>query len=89
MGSVKRTALILIVSGLTAFATAVMLTIVLAVVDVYLSGHSQPVLSRPWLEYTEWGVSMSRADAILLMGTAAAALGSGAVAAVGLGIHSR
>jgi len=47
---------------------AFLLAIILAIVDLYLSGHSRPTLSRAWLSVPEWGISLSRADVILLSG---------------------
>lgn len=80
-----RHGLLVLAAGFAAgVAAAVLLTIVLALVDLYLSGHSLPVLSRPWLVKDELGVSMSRADVILLFGSAAVCIGSGAFTAAKL-----
>lgn len=77
MSVFKQAAIILIVGSTAAFSTAGLLAVVLAIVDLYLAGHSLPPLSRPWISIPEWGVSMSRADTIFLGGVAAAALASG------------
>jgi len=66
--------------GLAAgFATAIILAIVLTVVDLYLSGHGRPMLSRAWLSVPAWGISMSRADTIFLGGACVVALAAGAL----------
>ena len=63
----------LLVSLGTGLAGAVFVAIVLTVLDLYLAGHGQPVLSRPWLDVAELGVHLSRADVVFLL---AAALGA-------------
>jgi hypothetical protein len=52
---------------------AVLVALALTMVDLYLSGHGQPLLGRPWLDVEGLGVHLSRADAVLLL---AAVLGS-------------
>jgi len=63
-------------------ATAIILAIVLTVVDLYLSGHGRPMLSRVWISVPEWGISMSRADTIFLGGACFVALAAGALFAL-------
>jgi hypothetical protein len=59
---------------ITAVAAAVTTAIVLAVTDLYLSGHGHSTLSRPWLEWSAGGVSLSRADLVLLVVTVGAGI---------------
>lgn len=59
-----------------AAGAAVTAAVVLAVVDIYLTGHNLPALSRPWVEWPAVGVHMSRADAIVLGAAAAAGIGA-------------
>jgi hypothetical protein len=53
-----------------ALATAVGLT----VFDLYLTGHGHDSIARPWLESPGLGVHLSRADAVMLLVTGAAAV---------------
>jgi hypothetical protein len=48
-----------------ALGAGVLTALVLAIVDLYVTGHGNASLTRPWLE---WGaiVQLSRADVILL-----------------------
>jgi hypothetical protein len=46
---------------------AVLIAIGLTVTDVYLSGHGQPTLGRPWLDLESLGVHLSRADVVFLV----------------------
>ena len=51
---------LLAIALVAAFGAAVTVAIVIAIVD-----HNRPALGRPWLEWPEFGVRMSRADVIL------------------------
>jgi hypothetical protein len=51
-----------------------MAALVLALLDLYQSGHGQAPLSRPWLDVETLGVHLSRADALFLT---AAVFGTG------------
>jgi hypothetical protein len=68
--------------GRLAFAVAVALgtmvtaAIVIAVVDIYLTGHSLPSLGEPLVSWPALGVRMSRADAILVVATVGAGIGA-------------
>lgn len=49
----------------------------LAVADLYLTGHGHASLGRPWLEWAELGVHLSRADvALLLLAATGSVLGA-------------
>jgi hypothetical protein len=63
----------LLVSLGAGLGAAVLVALALTIVDLYLAGHGQPLLSRPWLDVEGLGVHLSRADAVLLL---AAVLGS-------------
>jgi hypothetical protein len=52
---------------------AVLVALALTMVDLYLTGLGQRLLSRPWLDMEGLGVHLSRVDAVLLL---AAVLGS-------------
>ena len=56
---------LLAITLVAAFGAAVTVAIVIAIVDLYLTGHNRPALGRPWLEWPEFGIRMSRADVIL------------------------
>jgi hypothetical protein len=62
-----------LVAGLTAVAAAVTAALVLAIVDLYLTGHGHVSIARPWISWSPF-VELSRADAILLVAAALAAL---------------
>ena len=64
----------LLVSLGAAFGVAVPVAIALTVADLYLAGHGQPLLGRPWLDLDEVGVHLSRSDVVFLL---AAVLGAG------------
>ena len=51
--------------------------VALALVDLYLTGHGQPALGRPWIDTAS--VHMSRADVALVAVTCVAALVAGLV----------
>ena len=61
-----------LVSGTVAFGCAVLAAIALAVMDIYVTGHGQPSLTRPWISWFG-AVELSRADMLMLL----AALGGG------------
>lgn len=77
MGLFRRFTLGLFAGCLAAFVVAFALAIMLGIVDMYLTGHGQPPLGRPWLGYPEWGIHLSRADVIFLAGAFIALLGVG------------
>jgi hypothetical protein len=53
-----------IVSGVgTAFLTAV----VLAIIDLYLTGHSKPALGRPWISLFGGSFALSRAELLFYL----------------------
>jgi hypothetical protein len=60
----------LLVSLGAGVGVAVLAALVLTVVDLYQAGHGQPLLSRPWMEVSDLGVHLSRADVVLLLATA-------------------
>ena len=50
-----------LVSG---FGAALVAAVVLAIIDIYLTGHSRPALGRPWLSLGG-AVQLSRAELLL------------------------
>lgn len=75
--AVRRYGLSIVGGMATGIAAALLLAVVLAMVDIYLSGHGHPTLSRRWIEIPEWGISLSRADVVLLAGSGIAAVVAG------------
>ena len=63
----------LLVSLGAGLGCAVLVALALTVVDLYLAGHGQRLLSRPWLDFEKLGVHLSRADLVFLL---AAVLGA-------------
>ena len=64
-----------VVTLVTAFVTA----LAVAVVDLYLTGHSRPSLMRPLIEQPALGVSLSAGDIILLLMSLGAGAGAGTI----------
>jgi len=49
--------------------------IVLALVELYVTGHGGPSINRPWIQWPSLGVSLGRADFVaLLVGAGAGVL---------------
>jgi hypothetical protein len=63
----------LLVSLGAGVGVAVLTALILTFVDLYQAGHGQSLLSRPWLEISDLGVHLSRADVVFLF---AAVLGA-------------
>jgi hypothetical protein len=59
-----------------AAATAVGAAIVLAILDIYQTGHGRASLSRPWIDASF--VHLSRADVVLLVAVLMSSLLAGA-----------
>ena len=62
----KRIIARLTLAAATMLGAALAAAIVLAVVDLYLTGHGHASLMKEYWVAPEWGVSMSLADFILL-----------------------
>ena len=60
--------------GAMAFATALIAAVVLAIVDIYITGHGGASLMRPWLSW-HGAVELSRADALFLLAALCGAAG--------------
>lgn len=53
-----------ILAGLVAcIACALLVAVTIAIVDIYLAGHSLPTLTRPWVDHGPF--RFSRADALM------------------------
>ena len=48
-------------------ASAVLVAIVFAVIDLYLTGHQLPALNSPLIDWPRLGVHLSLADVIFLL----------------------
>lgn len=48
-------------------ASAVLVAIVFAVIDLYLTGHQLPALNSPLIDWPRMGVHLSLADVIFLL----------------------
>ena len=63
-------------AGLAAcIACAVLVAISIAIVDLYLAGHSLPTLARPWVDHGPF--RFSRADALMNACALLAGVGTG------------
>lgn len=51
-------------------ATAFLAAMVLAIIDLYLTGHSRPPLGRPWLSLFGGKIAISRAELLLYLAIA-------------------
>ena len=47
------------------FGSAVLAAIVLGILDLYLTGHGRPSVLRPWIDWPEAGVHLSRGDIVM------------------------
>jgi len=66
----SKTMVILIRVGITVAVTwfaALVTAVGLAIVDLYLTGHSLPSLGEPWIESAGGQIVLSAEDAILLV----------------------
>ena len=55
---------------------AVLAAVVLAVLDLWVTGHGQPSLLRPWVDWPDAGVHLSRGDIVMLLTSCLAGLGT-------------
>ncbi|HEX6107347.1 MAG TPA: hypothetical protein VFZ26_17295 [Gemmatimonadales bacterium] len=62
-----------LLSLMAGIGSAVVVAVVIAIVDIYLTGHGLQPLNSPWLEWPAWGIHLSPADAIFLVAAALAA----------------
>jgi hypothetical protein len=58
------------------FAAAVLAAVVLAVLDLYLTGHGHLSVMRPWVDWEEAGVHLSRGDIVMYVAACLAGLGT-------------
>lgn len=65
-----RPILAAIVAG---FGTALVTAVVLAIIDLYLTGHSKPALGRPWLSLFGGSFALSRAELLFYIAIAVGA----------------
>jgi hypothetical protein len=55
---------------------SVLAAIILAVLDLWVTGHGQPSLLRPWIDLPRAGVHLSRGDIGMLLVSCLAGLGT-------------
>jgi hypothetical protein len=57
-------------------AAAVLAAVVLAILDVYVTGHGHASVLRPWIDWPEAGVHLSRGDIVMYFAACLAGLGT-------------
>jgi hypothetical protein len=55
---------------------AVLAAVVLGILDLYLTGHGQPSVLRPWIDWPAAGVHLSRGDIVMYCAACLAGLGT-------------
>jgi hypothetical protein len=55
---------------------AVFAAVVLAILDVYLTGHGHGSMLGPWIDWPEAGVHLSRGDIVMYLAACLAGLGT-------------
>ena len=58
------------------FGAAVLAAVALAVLDLYLTGHGHLSVMRPWIDWPEAGVHLSRGDIVMYVAACLAGLGT-------------
>ena len=58
------------------FGAAVLAAIVLAILDVYVTGHGHRSVLRPWIEWPAAGVHLSPGDIVMYLAACLAGLGT-------------
>jgi hypothetical protein len=56
--------------------TAILAAVALAVLDLYLTGHGHLSVLRPWIDWPEAGVHLSRGDIVMYLAACLAGLGT-------------
>jgi hypothetical protein len=51
----------------SAFGAAFLAAMILAIIDLYLTGHSMPALGRPWLSVFGGATTISRAELLFYL----------------------
>ena len=58
------------------FGAAVLAAVGIAVLDMYLTGHGRLSVMRPWIDWPEAGVHLSRGDIVKYLAACLAGLGT-------------
>ena len=58
------------------FGAAVLAAVALAILDLYVTGHGQPSVLRPWIDWPDAGVHLSRGDVVMYLAACLAGLGT-------------
>jgi len=58
------------------FCAAVLAAVGIAVLDLYLTGHGYLSVMRPWIDWPEAGVHLSRGDIVMYVAACLAGLGT-------------
>jgi hypothetical protein len=58
------------------FGAAVLAAVVLAILDLYVTGQGQPSVMRPWIDWPDAGVHLSRGDIVMYLAACLAGLGT-------------
>ena len=58
------------------FCAAVLAAVAIAVLDLYLTGHGHLSVMRPWIDWPEAGVHLSRGDIVMYVAACLAGLGT-------------
>ena len=58
------------------FSAAVLAAVGLAIVDIYVTGDGQLSILRPWIDWPEAGVHLSRGDVVMYFAACIAGLGT-------------
>jgi hypothetical protein len=83
MGKAPAIALGCVAAVVACVGCAVLSAVVIAIVELYLAGHSLPTLSRPWIDHGPF--RFSRADALMYACALSGAALAGTVVARALG----
>ena len=58
------------------FLAAILAAVGIAVLDLYLTGHGHLSVMRPWIDWPEAGVHLSRGDIVMYVAACLAGLGT-------------
>jgi hypothetical protein len=58
------------------FLAAILAAVVLALLDLYLTGHGHLSVMRPWIDWEQAGVHLSRGDLVMYVVACLAGLGT-------------
>jgi len=76
MGVVRSTPIRLGLALGASFGAAVLAAVGIAVLDLYMTGHGHLSVLRPWIDWPEAGVHLSRGDIVMYVAACLAGLGT-------------